>query len=73
MPTLNMYLSGAIILDVAIHNNLSKCPEFLREISVVEFCYSETIVFGIHSNFTYDSETYDSETLFGFFESLFFS
>ena len=28
------------------------------KMSVVEFRYSETIVFGIHRNFTYDSETY---------------
>ena len=25
----------------------------------MEFCYSENIFFDIHSNFIYDSETYD--------------
>ena len=40
-------------------NNLSKSWELLREIFVMEFRYSETIFFGIYSNFTFDSETYD--------------
>ena len=58
MPTLNMIFSVAITLEVTTHNNLSKSQKFSREISV-DFDYSETIVFGIHSNFTYDSKTYD--------------
>ena len=53
MPTLNMFLSVAITLQAAIQNNLTKSWRFSREISVVGCCYSETIVFGIHSNFTY--------------------
>ena len=59
MPTLNIFLSVVITLEAAIQNNLSKYRRFSREVSVVEFRYSETIAFGIHSNFTYDSETYD--------------
>ena len=59
MPTLNMFLSVAITLEATIQNNLSKSRKFLREISVVEFRYSETILFEIYSNFTHDYETYD--------------
>ena len=59
MSTLNMYLSHAITSEAAIKNNLSKSRKFSSEISAVEFCYSEIIVFRIHTNFTYDSETYD--------------
>ena len=55
MPTLNMFLSVAITLEATIQNNLSKSRKFLREISVVEFRYSETILFEIYSNFTHDS------------------
>ena len=32
---------------------------FSRKMSVVEFRYNKTIVFGIHSKFTYDCEAYD--------------
>ena len=53
-PTLNIFLSVAITLEAAIQNNLSKSSRFSREIPVVEFRYSETIVSGIYSNFTYD-------------------
>ena len=53
MPALNMVLSVAF-LEAAIQNNFSKSSE---ELSVVKFRYSETILFGIHSSFTYDSET----------------
>ena len=53
MPTLNMFLSVAITLEAAIQNNLTKSWRFSREISVVGCRHSETIVFGIHSNFTY--------------------
>ena len=49
-----MFLSAA---KAVIQNNFSKSREFLREILVMEFDYSETIFFGIHSNFTFDSET----------------
>ena len=59
MPTLNIHLCVAINLEAAIKNNLSKSRKFSRELSAVEFRYSEIIVFGIHTNFTYDSETYD--------------
>ena len=54
MPTLSIFLSVA---KAAIQNNLSKFREFLGEIFVMEFRYSETIFFGIHSNF-FDSEIY---------------
>ena len=64
MPTLNIYLSVAITLEAAIKNNLSKSHKFSREISAAEFCYSEIIVFGIHTSFTYDSETYDIVKLY---------
>ena len=64
MLTLNMNLSVAITLEGAIKNNLSKSRKISREISAVEFRYSEIIVFGIHSNFTYDSETYDLVKLY---------
>ena len=50
MPTLNIYLSIAITLKAAVKNNLSKYRKFSREISAVEFRYSEIIVFEIHAN-----------------------
>ena len=59
MPTLNIYLSVAITLEAAIKNNPSKSRKFSSEISAVEFRYSEIVVFEIHTNFTYDSKTYD--------------
>ena len=40
--------------EAAIQNNLTKFWKFFKEISVVGFHYSETIVFGIDSNFIYD-------------------
>ena len=58
MLNLNMNLSVAITFEATIKNNLSKSRKISREISAVEFRYSEIIVFEIHSNFTYDSETY---------------
>ena len=64
MLTLNMNLSVAITLEGAIKNNLSKSRKISKEMSAVEFRYSEIIVFGIHSNFTYDSETYDLVKLY---------
>ena len=53
MQTLGISLSAVITLKATIQNKLSKS----WRISVVEFLYSETIVFGIHNNFNYDSET----------------
>ena len=64
MLTLNMNLSVAITLEGAIKNNLSKSRKISREMFAVEFRYSEVIVFGIHSNFTYDSKTYDLVKLY---------
>ena len=64
MLTLNMNLSVAITLEGAIKNNLSKSRKISKEMSAVEFRYSEIIVFGIHSNFTYDSETYELVKLY---------
>ena len=55
MPTLNIFLSVVTTLKANIQNSLSKSWRFSKEISVVEFRYSETIVFGIHNKFTYDS------------------
>ena len=40
--------------EASIQNNLTNSWRFSTEMSVVEFRYSETIVFGIYSNFTYD-------------------
>ena len=54
IPTLNIFLSVTITLEAAIQKNLKKSWRFSREISVVGCRYSETILFGIHSNFTYD-------------------
>ena len=45
IPTLNMFLSVAIILEAVILNSLSKSRIFLRETYVVEFRNSETIAF----------------------------
>ena len=64
MPTLNMFLSNAITLEAAIQNNLSKSRRISRQIFAVEFRYNGTIIFGIHSNFTYDSETSDIVKLY---------
>ena len=41
--------------------------------SMVEFRYSETTVFGIHNNFSYDSEAYDIVKLYLPLDSSFFS
>ena len=57
MPKLNISLSVAINLKAAIQNKLLKSRRFSREISEVEFSYSEIIVFGIHNNFTFDNFT----------------
>ena len=43
-------------LETTIQKNLSKSQKFPREIYVVEFCYSQTIFFLVHSNFTYASD-----------------
>ena len=42
--------------EAAIQNNLTKSWRFSREMFVVGFRYSESIVFGIRSNFTYDKQ-----------------
>ena len=73
MPTLNISLSVAIALKAAIQNNFSKSWRFSRGKSVVEFSYSKTFVFGIHNNFTNDSETYDTVKLYLSCDSSFFS
>ena len=39
--------------EIAIQNKLTKSWRFSREIFVVGFRYSETIVSGIHNNFTH--------------------
>ena len=49
----------AITLEAAFTSNLSKSRKFSIEILAVGFHDSEVIVLGIHTNFTYDSETYD--------------
>ena len=49
IPTLNMFLSVAIILEAVIRNSLSKSRIFSRETYVVEFHNSETFAFWIHS------------------------
>ena len=76
MPTLNMFLTATTTLNnlskVAIQNNLSKHRRCSREISAVEFRYNRTMIFGIHSNFTYDSETYDIVKLYLSLDSSFF-
>ena len=41
--------------------------------SVVEFRYNKTIIFGIYGKFTYDSEAYDIVKLFLSLDSSFFS
>ena len=46
-----------------IQNNLTKSWRFSWEMSVAGFRYSETIVFGIYSNFTYDKSS-RSQVLF---------
>ena len=52
MPTLNMFLSTTITLEAAIENNLN------------HYLVNATIIFGIHSDFTDDSEAYDIVCLF---------
>ena len=54
MPALNMFLSTKITLEAAIQNNLN---HYIIWINV-------TIIFGIHGNFTYDSEAYAIVCLF---------
>ena len=59
VPTLNIFLSITITSEAAIQKNLSKSWRFSKELSVVELRNNETIVFGIHSNFTHGSGTYE--------------
>ena len=73
MPTLNIFLFVAITLGTAIQNNSPRSRRFSREISVVEFLYSGAIVFDIHSNFTYISETSDIVKLYLSLDSSFVS
>ena len=74
MLIFNILLSVAITLESAIQNNLSKSWIFSKEISVVEFRYSEIIVLTlIHSNFNYGSETYDIVKLYWSLDFIFFS
>ena len=54
VPTLNTFLSVAVTLEAAIENNVTRSWRFSRKMSVVGFRRSKFIVFGIHSNFTYD-------------------
>ena len=63
IPTLNISLYVAITLKAVIQNKMF----------VVEFRYNKTIVFGIHSKFTYDSEAYDIVKLCLSLDSSFFS
>ena len=58
-PILDIFLSVATTLGDVVQNNLSKSWRFASEMSMVESHYSETIAFGIHSNFPCDSENYD--------------
>ena len=63
IPTLNISLYDTITLKAIIQNKMF----------VVEFRYSKTIVFVIHSKFTYDSEAYDIVKLCLSLDSSFFS
>ena len=60
IPRLNMFLSVAITLEATIQNNPTESWRFSREMSVMVLRYSETIFFGIRSNFTYDRSRYSS-------------
>ena len=59
MSTLEMILPVEITLEITILKNLLKSWKFARKISALELCYRQTIFSVVHSNFTYDSETYD--------------
>ena len=63
IPTLNISLYVAITLNTLIQNKMF----------VVEVRCNKTIVFGIHSKFTYDSEAYDIVKLCLSLDSSFFS
>ena len=60
---LNIPFYVAITLKAVIQNKMF----------MVEFRYNKTIVFGIHSKFTYDSEAYDMVKLCLSLDSNFFS
>ena len=62
IPTLNISLYVAITLNTLIQNKMF----------VVEVRCNKTIVFGIHSKFTYDSEAYDIVKVCLFLDSSFF-
>ena len=63
IPTWNISLYVAITLNTLIQNKMF----------VVEVRCNKTIVFGIHSKFTYDSEAYDIVKLCLSLDSSFFS
>ena len=56
LPIFNMFLFAVLTLKVTMQNYLSEYRIGSSEISVVKFRFSETTVFGIHSNITYVSE-----------------
>ena len=50
IPTLNIFLFIAITLEATIQKNLSESRRVSTEISLVQFLYNGTILFGIHRN-----------------------
>ena len=56
VPIFDMFLFVVLTLKVTMQNYLSESRKDSKEISVVKFRFSETTVFGIHSNITYVSE-----------------
>ena len=56
VPIFDMFLFVVLTLKVTMQNYLSESWTDSKEISVVKFRFSETTVFGIHSNITYVSE-----------------
>ena len=53
-----------LLLEGTIQNKFSKSRKFLKEVFVVEWCYSWTIAFAVFSNYSNDFETYDSMILY---------
>ena len=65
MSALKMGLHGKKTLKTTIQKKLSQSQKFARKVTVVEFRYSQIIIFffAVHSNFTYDYlETSHSES-----------
>ena len=56
VPIFDMFLFVVLTLKVTMQNYLSESRKDSKEISVVKFRFSETTVFGTHSNITYVSE-----------------